>query len=147
MTSPFGFKRAHDSPGFMLWQTTTNWQKLIKEALTPYGISHSQFVIMAITHFHNIQDIKVHQSLISSFSKLDKMTISKNIKELSRKALLELREDASDSRAKNVKLTVDGQRLIQKLVPIVEKIDEEFFGKLGGKDQKSLLKMFGVLAK
>lgn len=147
MTSPFGFKRAQDSNGFMLWQTTTIWQKLIKEALTPFGISHSQFVIMAITHFHNIQDIKVHQSLIASFSKLDKMTISKNIKELSLKGLVELREDAADSRAKNVKLTVDGQRLIHKLVPIVEKIDEEFFGKLSGGDKKNILNMFCALTK
>jgi len=39
---------AEDSPGLLLWQTTIFWQRMIKKALEPYGISHAQFVIMVI---------------------------------------------------------------------------------------------------
>ena len=27
--APFGFDKPEDSPGFVLWQTTTTWQRLI----------------------------------------------------------------------------------------------------------------------
>lgn len=37
---PFGFDKPADSPGFLLWQTTITWQRLIKDALEPYDISH-----------------------------------------------------------------------------------------------------------
>ncbi len=48
---PFGFDAPEDSPGFLLWQTTISWQRMIKKALEPHDISHAQFVIMAILHF------------------------------------------------------------------------------------------------
>ena len=44
-----GFDKPEDSPGFLLWQTSITWQRLIKKALDSYDISHAQFVILAIT--------------------------------------------------------------------------------------------------
>ena len=34
--SPFGFDAPEDSPGFLLWQTTISWQRMIKQALELY---------------------------------------------------------------------------------------------------------------
>jgi DNA-binding MarR family transcriptional regulator len=56
-------------------------------------------------------------------------------------------ESKSDTRAKWVSLTLKGKKLIQKLVPIVEKIDEEFFGGLSQKDQSILIQTLNRLAK
>ncbi len=33
--SVFGFEQPEHSPGFLLWQTTITWQRLIKKALDP----------------------------------------------------------------------------------------------------------------
>jgi hypothetical protein len=47
----FSVEKAEDSSGFLLWQVTNLWQREIKKALEPYGITHSQFVLMASIHW------------------------------------------------------------------------------------------------
>ncbi len=144
--SSFGYDKAGDSPGFLLWQTTMSWQRLLKAALEPYNVSHAQFVILAILLWFEENNYDTTQGLIVSWSKLDKMTVSKSLKKLSGLGLVLRSEHESDSRAKSVSLTVDGRTLIQKLIPIVEGIDEEYFSVLSEQQRQSLLKSLGVLA-
>ena len=80
-------------------------------------------------------------------SKLDKMTVSKSLKKLSVKELITRRENALDTRVKLVFLTKEGKLLIQKLVPAIEKIDEEFFGRLTDIEQKNLIDIMQKLSK
>ena len=123
----FGFDQPEDSPGFLLWQTTITWQRLIKKALDPYQISHAQFVILAIALWLEGIKIEPTQVLIVRQSKLDKMTVSKSLKKLASLGLIKRAEHEKDTRAKSVHLTIKGRALASKLVPIVEKIDENFF--------------------
>ena len=80
--STFGFERAEDSPGLLLWQTTTLWQRRIKRTLESYEISHAQFVIMAILLWFEEQQLEETQTAIVNVSKLDKMTVSQALKKL-----------------------------------------------------------------
>lgn len=143
---PFGFDKPEDSPGFLLWQTTTIWQRLIKKALEPYDISHAQFVIMATLLWFEFHGHDTTQILIVNWSKLDKMTVSKSLKKLAMQKLVRRVEHETDTRAKSVSLSGKGKALVQQLVPIVEKIDAEFFGKIPRTDQKKLIQMLGELA-
>lgn len=144
---PFGFDAPEDSPGFLLWQTSISWQRRIKEFLESYEISHSQFVIMAILLWFNGKQTDVTQTDLINMSKLDKMTVSKSLKKLSVKDLVTRSENASDTRAKLVFLTKEGKILIQKLVPSIEKIDKEFFGRLPDIEQKGLIGIMQKLSK
>jgi MarR family transcriptional regulator, organic hydroperoxide resistance regulator len=135
----FGFVKAEDSPGFLLWQTTITWQRLIKKILDPYEISHAQFVIMAITLWFEDKRDEINQTLIIQQSKLDKMTVSKSLKILVEKGYIIRAEHKSDIRAKSVRLTPAGKRLISKLVPLIESVDEKFFGTIKKPDQQSLI--------
>ena len=137
--SIFGFDQPEDSPGFLLWQTTITWQRLIKKALDPYSISHAQFVILAITLWFESKNKEVSQSLIIRQSKLDKMTVSKALKKLVSEGYVKRMEHKEDTRAKSVHLTKKGKELVSRLIPIVEKIDEDFFGVVKKTDQKSLI--------
>lgn len=141
---PFGFERPEDSPGFLLWQTTMIWQRQIKKALEPYEISHPQFVIMATLMWFEAHKYDTTQILIVNWSKLDKMTVSKSLRSLAAMGYVNRMEHHTDTRAKNVSLTKEGKAMVRKLVPIVEKIDSQFFGKASSKEQKSLI---GVLQK
>src|SRR5579862_5148053 len=80
--SVFGFDKPEHSPGFLLWQTTVTWQRLIKNALDPYDISHAQFVVLAVTLWFEEKKQNPTQILIARLSKLDKMTVSKSLKKL-----------------------------------------------------------------
>lgn len=142
---PFGFDKPEDSPGFLLWQTTVAWQKLIKKALEPFAIPHAQFVIMAILLWLEEHDYDTTQMLIAKWSKLDKMTVSKSLKKLVVQGLVKRTEHKTDTRAKSVKLSVKGKTLIYKLIPIVEKVDADFFGKAMSEQQK-LIHILGKLA-
>ena len=136
---PFGFDTAEDSPGFLLWQTTISWQRLIKKALELHGISHAQFVIMAILLWSQGDKKDVAQIDIIRMSKLDKMTVSKSLKKLVVMNLVERHENQEDTRSKSVQLTKSGVDLVKKLVPIVEGIDADLFGQLQNKEEKTLI--------
>jgi len=136
---PFGFDAPEDSPGFLLWQTTISWQRMIKKALEPHDISHAQFVIMAILLCWHGQQKEVTQIDIVTMSKLDKMTVSKSLKKLVGMDLVVRHENQEDTRAKSVQLTKSGLALAAKLVPIVEGVDEDFFAKLPKKQEKDLI--------
>ena len=142
----FGFERAENSPGFLLWQTTTIWQRLIKNALEPFDISHPQFVIMATLAWFERHDYDTMQISIVNWSKLDKMTVSQSLKKLAIQGLIQRAEHKADTRAKMVILTDKGRDLIGTLVPLVESIDAEFFGQLPKKDEESLIKILNKLA-
>ncbi|MBX9577160.1 MAG: MarR family winged helix-turn-helix transcriptional regulator [Chthoniobacterales bacterium] len=143
---PFGFKIPEASPGFLLWQTTMTWQRLIKKALEPHDISHAQFVIMATLIWFELQKKSPTQVLIVNWTKLDKMTVSKSIKKLVTSKLVNRIEHQTDTRAKNVSLTAKGRALIHQLIPLVEQVDAEFFGKgISNKDQSLLLQILKKL--
>ncbi len=136
---PFGFDAPEDSPGFLLWQTTISWQRMIKKALEPHDISHAQFVIMAILLWWHGQKKEATQIDIVTMSKLDKMTVSKSLKKLVGMDLVARHENQEDTRAKSVQLTKLGVALASELIPIVEGVDENFFGKILKKQEKDLI--------
>lgn len=141
----FGFEKPEHSPGFLLWQTMITWQRRIKKALEPYDISHAQFVILAnALWFEGLKQIPT-QVLIARNTKLDKMTVSKSLKKLVSLGLIKRVELKADTRAKSVHLTIKGKIMASKLVPIVETIDEEFFGVMSKTNQQTLIKILDDL--
>lgn len=137
----FGFDQPEDSPGFLLWQTTISWQRLIKKSLDTHGISHAQFVILAISLWFENKKEEVSQGTIIRMSKLDKMTVSKALKTLVGEGLIKRIEHKQDTRAKSVYLTKKGKEMAAKLVPIVEKIDEDFFGSINKSDRQFFIEI------
>ncbi|AIL12389.1 hypothetical protein IM40_00815 [Candidatus Paracaedimonas acanthamoebae] len=136
--SSFFFKKPKESPGLLLWQVTTLWQKLIKKSLEPYEITHPQFTLMAILLWLEENNQTPTQATLAQFSKLDKMTISQALKPLTSKGYLKRREHPMDTRAKLVSLTVEGKRLTTQLVSIVESIDRDLFCSVDETDQEQL---------
>ncbi|MCP4476416.1 MAG: winged helix-turn-helix transcriptional regulator [Gammaproteobacteria bacterium] len=144
--SLFSFSAPEESPGLLLWQTTILWQRQIKQVLAAYDISHSQFVIMANTMWFQEQGEMATQIDIVMLSKLDKMTVSKALKKLATMNLIERHEHKSDTRAKTVKLTAKGKRLMAKLIPLVEATDAEFFSHVSATQQQKLIAILNTLA-
>lgn len=136
---PFGFDRPEDSPGFLLWQTTMVWQRLIKKSLEEHNISHAQFVIMATLLWFEAHSYDTTQIQIVTWTKLDKMTVSKSLKKLVLLKLVNRIEHETDTRAKSVSLAKKGTALVHKLIPIVEAIDNQFFGKTSATEQQKLI--------
>lgn len=143
--APFGFDTPGESPGFLLWQTMIMWQRLVKKVLEPHKISHAQFVVMALLLWFQQHGVEPNQASIATWSKLDKMTVSKSLKKLAVMGLIHRQEGASDTREKISLLTSKGKKLIQRLVPKVEQVDAEFFGAAAAKDQQTLMRVLSSL--
>lgn len=129
----FSVEKSEESSGFLLWQVTNLWQREIKKALEQYGLTHSQFVLMASIHWLTLHKQEVTQVVLSSHTKIDPMTTSTVLRTLQAKGLLQRQEHLTDTRAKTVGLTEEGKKIIKKAVVTVEKFDSEFFSLLGNK--------------
>ena len=124
----FSFKTPEDSPGFMLWQLTCQWQREQRQALVKLGLTHAQFVVLASilwlsTHVNEC----VMQRHITEHSKIDKMSVSDLITTLEQKKLLKRVPHPEDGRAQSLSLTAKGRERVLKAIPIVEGIDAAFF--------------------
>jgi DNA-binding MarR family transcriptional regulator len=127
----FSVEKPEESSGFLLWQVTNLWQREIKKALEQYGLTHSQFVLMASIHWLTIHKQEVTQIVLSGHTKIDPMTTSTVLRTLQQKGFIQRQEHTKDTRAKTVGLTKEGKIIIKKAVVTVEKFDSEFFSLLG----------------
>ncbi|MEO7988146.1 MAG: MarR family transcriptional regulator [Chryseolinea sp.] len=136
MKSPdntFSVEKPEESSGFLLWQVTNLWQREIKKALEQFGLTHSQFVLMASIHWLTLHKQEVTQIVLSDHTKIDPMTTSTVLRTLQQKGFIQRQEHATDTRAKTVELTEEGKKVVKKAVITVEKFDTMFFSSLGKK--------------
>ena len=129
----FQVEAAEESPGFLLWQVTTRWQRGIKKALDAIDLTHPQFVLLASLLWLSRQQKNITQIDLSQHSLVDPMTTSGIVKILERKGWVERRAHETDTRAKTVLLTADGAKIARKAVKIIEQFDQAFFAALGNK--------------
>ena len=121
------FNNANESPGLLFWQVSVLWQRKIKDALRRYNITHTQFVILAVTHELNEQCSCVTQNEISDFSMIDVMTVSTTLRLLEKKNLITRENHPTDTRAKQVMNTKQGEKIVREANLVVEAVDNEFF--------------------
>ena len=129
----FSLEKAEESSGFLLWQVTNLWQREIKKALEEFGLTHSQYVLLASIHWLTLHNQEVTQVVLSNHTKIDPMTTSTVLRTLQQKGFLQRKEHLRDTRAKTVELTKEGVKIIKMAVVAVEKFDKEFFSLLGNK--------------
>ena len=126
----FSFKRPEDSPGFLLWQLTNQWQRQQRQALAKLGLTHSQFVVLAgVLWLSSLPDRAVIQKQVSELTKIDKMSMSVLVVTLIHKKMLKRSSHRTDKRAYALVLTEKGRRSVLKAIPVVEGIDAKFFSK------------------
>ncbi|MGE3318773.1 MAG: MarR family winged helix-turn-helix transcriptional regulator [Candidatus Berkiella sp.] len=124
----FGFKRKEDSPGFLLWQLTNQWQQQQRKALEPLGLTHAQFVALAgILWLSNTSEYGPSQNQVADFTQIDKMMMSDVVKILLQKKLIERHRNPGDGRAYCLNLTIKGHNVTLKAIPLVEEVDAQFF--------------------
>ena len=124
----FGFKKAEDSPGFLLWQLTNQWQQQQRKALSPLGLTHPQFVALAgILWLSSIYESGPSQVQVAEFTHIDKMMMSDLVQTLLVKKLVDRHRHPEDKRAYSVILTDKGHAVTLKAIPLVEGVDAAFF--------------------
>ncbi len=145
--SDFIFEKPEESTGFLLWQVTNLWQREIKKALEKYGLTHSQFVLLASMYWLELDKQKSTQIVLSNHTKIDPMTTSTVLRTLQKKGLVLRKEHENDTRAKTVQLTTTGQETIKEAIQTVEQFDSSFFNKLANETSEFNEKLIRLLEK
>jgi DNA-binding MarR family transcriptional regulator len=121
------FESSNDSPGFMLWRVTNQWQALIRSALKEFGITHVQFVLLASLTW-SADENGITQSALSQRTQTDAMMVSQVLRALAAKGLVQRDPNPSDARAMLVKATPAGMAVAREANQAVETADAQFFG-------------------
>jgi DNA-binding MarR family transcriptional regulator len=125
------FKADSDaSTGLVFIRVYNKWHTLIKNELRKMGITHPQFVVMTVLNFLSQTDEFVTQASIARMADMDVMSVSQILRGLEAGGFLTRTANPKDTRANAVRLLPKGQDAINKALPVVEGIDDEFFGSL-----------------
>ncbi|HEU4718858.1 MAG TPA: MarR family transcriptional regulator [Bacteroidia bacterium] len=120
----------------MLWQAGNAWQRELKTALEPVGITHVQFLLLETLEELQSSGIPATQSRLAVASGSDVMMTSKVLRLLERKKLVGRKSYAKDARANSIVLTPEGAKVLAKAKKIVTANEERFFAKLVTKPGK-----------
>lgn len=124
------FSGPEDSPGFLLWQVTNQWQAAQRAALRPYGLTHVQFVLLAALAWMDA-DGPVTQRGLADTAATDPMMTSQVLRALEQRGLVERAVHPDDRRARALRATRAGRALANAAVADVEACDRRFFAPLG----------------
>lgn len=119
---------AESSTGLLFIRVYNKWHSIINQELRKLGITHPQFVVLTTLNFLSQSDDNVTQVSISKMADMDVMSVSQIVKGLEKKEFIKKTVNPKDSRANAIILLPKGQEIVKLALPVVEKIDDNFFG-------------------
>jgi len=113
--------------GYLIWKIIKFWQRGKHRILDEYGITASQMEVMGAIYKRKNDHAEITQILLSLDTDIDPMTISTIIRNLQKKGLITRKESETDTRARVVELTENGNQLFQKALDKVKKEHNHLF--------------------
>jgi len=137
------------SPGFWLWHATLRWQREIAAVLTPFELTHVQFVLLSCAWWLNDHGLVPNQLELARQAGTDVKMTSEVVRKLEAKGLLERETDPRDTRARRLRITPRGAELALRAIEQVERADAAFFRPVtsSGTSTESVVTLLRVLAK
>ena len=129
-------REPEEQSGFMLWQASNIWWRLMKNDVKKFNATYTQFVILCSLIYLSHKNKEVNQRLIARHSKLDVMTVSDVLKTLEAKKLVIRTQNEKDRRHNFLKITEKGTIVVQNIFVKVKKSDKKFFCALGSQENE-----------
>lgn len=123
---PSAFEGPDESPGYLLWRVSNSWQREQRNALQHLGLTHTQFVVLAVASWFEEKEA-LTQIRLSQLTGSDTMTISQVVRVLEKADYLERIPYQKDTRSKVIRVTKAGRELAEQAVQVVEATDKKFF--------------------
>lgn len=140
------FEGPEQSPGFLLWQVSTKWRREIEAVLATLNLTHPQFVLLTSLGWLTRHHVAVTQVELARHCNADVNMTSQVLRSLEQKGYINRHRRKGDERSKFPKLTEEGAKVIEKAIPLVEKVDDGFFGTLGSEKMKEYIDILQKLA-
>ncbi|TKI72625.1 MarR family transcriptional regulator [Lysinibacillus mangiferihumi] len=121
------FNDPKESSGFLLWQVTQAWQRMVTKELNRIDLTHAQFVLLAACDYLHTNREVVTQKILADFTNSNIMMVSDVARTLEAKGFISRNKNPLDKREILLSPTDEGSSKIKIALPIVENIDVQFF--------------------
>lgn len=118
-------------------QATNLFYVLISKGMAPYGISKSQFDILAFIHYFDHQGA-ITLTEISRVMHLSKANVSGILTRLESKGLIYFQQCPQDARVRQICLADRGSEILNKTLPIYSKIIDQVMSAFSDREREQL---------
>ncbi|BBK29775.1 putative HTH-type transcriptional regulator YdcH [Allostella humosa] len=123
--------------GFVLWQVSNLWQRNMRRALSPFGLTHVQFGLLAgLAAMERDCGGVVTQVDLAAFCHVDPMMTSQVLRTLEAAGYVARAPHPTDTRAKCPTLTASGAAILARAAPEVALSERAFFAMAGKKSER-----------
>ena len=131
-------RKCTNQPFLLLMQTSKAIQERIRDEMSIYNLSITEFSVLEVLYFQGKQTIQQigNRILISSGS----MTYV--IDKLEQKGIIKRNDCKEDRRVIHITLTAEGSDLMEKIMPDYKDMVDSFFGGLTGDESQLLVSFF-----
>jgi DNA-binding MarR family transcriptional regulator len=118
--STFRHEAADASTGLLFWKVTVLWQRRLGLVLDRLGITQTQYAILASLRWFGLRGEPTTQAHLVEHTRLDKMTLSRAIRQLETAGLLARAPSAADEAFFSRLATADRVRFEATMTSLVE---------------------------
>src|SRR5438445_10806427 len=104
--------RDSSTTGSLLWRLTLKWRAAVDRAVTPLGLTHAQYVLLASLYGLSRTGQRPSQRELADYTGLEPMYISKLARALERNGLLERDPHPADPRAVQLRISARGLEVV-----------------------------------
>ena len=132
--------RLEQQVGFLLRTANQRHRALFSRAVRP-RLAPTQFAALATLHRHG----PLSQNRLGRIAAMDSATIFGVVARLVVRGLVVTERDGQDARLSIVSLTPEGQRLVERLVPVARRVSEATLAPLDASERATLLELLARL--
>lgn len=112
-------------------QHTARWQHELPELTKP------QYAVMRVIAEHpGIEQVDLTEAAVST-----KATLAEMLSRMENRGLVKRENDPLDKRRRFVYLTVQGQTLLTAAIPLGDRVDDEFLGRLSAEEREQFTQL------
>ncbi|MEU6764130.1 MarR family transcriptional regulator [Streptomyces sp. NPDC046853] len=122
------------TPGFLVWRLANKWRVAVDRALTPLGLTHAQYSLVASLYGMRRTGERPSQRQLADHTGLEALYVSKLARALESSGLIERTRDPRDPRAVQLALTEQGEAITRQAIEVVQELLQQLLEPLGGLD-------------
>ncbi|WP_425307798.1 MarR family transcriptional regulator [Ammonicoccus fulvus] len=122
------------STGYWLHRISLAWLRDLDAALTPLGLTHTQFLVLGAVGWLSRENETPRQQAVADFAGVDRMMTSKVLAALEKADLVERVPDPDDARGRLCHLTPVGRATLDAATNEARHVDAEWFDDLHLRD-------------
>ncbi len=133
-------KLINDEVNFLIWQIMKIWARGKQKLLEEFGLTGSQMEILSAVYHLSQTEAEVTQITISNVTNIDPMTTSTILRNLQKKKLITRKASKTDTRARVVEITKEGESLLDQASQKINNSTEAIFTKIDRETLKTQLR-------